>query len=82
GMAGQAGRAGRSAGGARRPKQPHFARASVPPAARARRAKAARFTAGRRGYRLLPWLHRAGGRSTVWRIASSRTAGSKMGSSR
>ncbi len=72
------GHGGTQGASARRPKQPHFARASVPRTARPRRAKTASFTAGRRGYWLLPWLHRAGGRSTVWRIASSRTAGAPM----
>ncbi|MGI9008959.1 MAG: hypothetical protein ACR2FU_22670, partial [Streptosporangiaceae bacterium] len=69
--------------GARRPKQPHFARASAHRPGRPHRAKKARFSAGRRRSRLLPaWLHPAGGRSTVWRIASARVAGTKTGSRR
>ena len=73
-----AGHAGRHSVGARRPKQPHFTRVSAHQPVRARQAKTARFSAGRRRYRLLPWLHRAGGRSTVWRIGSARMTSPPM----
>ena len=77
-----AGHAGHAGPGTRRPKQPHFARASAHHPGRPHRAKTARFGAGRRRYRLLPWLHPAGGRSTVWRIASARITASRMESHR
>jgi len=40
-----------------------------------RRPKTAKMSAGRRSFRRLPWLRRAGDRSTVWRIGSLRTGG-------
>ena len=61
---------------ARKRKQPRFARAaSGYQVARSRQPKTARISAGRGPLRRLGWLRRAGGRSTVWRIASRRTGG-------
>jgi rod shape-determining protein MreD len=63
---------------ARKRKQPRFARAaSGYQAARSRQPKTARISAGRGPSRRLGWLRRAGGRSTVWRIGSSRTGGAR-----
>ena len=62
-------------------KQPRFARSSHGPqlahqhSPRHRRPKTAKMSAGRRPLRRLPWLRRAGDRSTVWRIGSVRTGG-------
>jgi len=60
----------------RKVKRPRFAR-SAPryQVARKRQPKTARFRPGRRSFRRLPWLRRAGDRSTVWRIGSRRTGG-------
>ncbi len=43
--------------------------------ARTRQPKTARMSAGRRSFRRLPWLRRAGDRSTVWRVGSRRAGG-------
>ena len=60
----------------RKAKRPRFARsASGHQVARSRRPKTAKMSAGRRPFRRLPWLKRAGDRSTVWRIGSRRTGG-------
>ena len=60
----------------RKRKQPRFARAAASQQpAWSRQPKTPRIR-GRRGvFRRLPWVTRAGGRSTVWRIGSTRTEG-------
>jgi len=66
---------------ARTVKQPRFARSASRErgarhlAARHRRPKTAKMSVRRRQLRRLPWLSRAGDRSTVWRIGSLRTGG-------
>ena len=66
---------------ARAIKQPRFGRSApgqhvtAQHAARFRRPKTARMSAGRRPFRRRQWLRRAGDRSTVWRIGSLRTGG-------
>jgi rod shape-determining protein MreD len=70
---GRAINAGRRYG--RKISQPRFGHGgSSRHAARSRRPKTARMSAGRRFGRL-PWLRRRGDRSTVWRIASRRVGG-------
>jgi len=70
-------RAGRMSPG--RPAAPRFRSESSSsvrnPAARSRPRKTARFGIGRSSVLHLPGLRRAGGRSTVWRIGSTRTKG-------
>jgi rod shape-determining protein MreD len=58
---------------ARSRKEPRFGRRTARyPASGPRRIKVARLRAGCRVIKTLPGLRRAGGRSTVWRIGSSR----------
>jgi rod shape-determining protein MreD len=63
----------------RHPKQPRFSR-SVPtfggyPVSKSRPGKAPRLRPGPRRVPWLPWVRRAGGRSTVWRIGAGRLPG-------
>ncbi|HEX5189565.1 MAG TPA: hypothetical protein VFW16_08495, partial [Streptosporangiaceae bacterium] len=60
---------------ARKPKQPRFARSAGGQQARTRQPKTARMSAGRGLLGRLPWARRAGGRSAVWRIGSTRMGG-------
>ena len=74
--AGSGHRAGLGGLAAGQRKQPRFARAaSGHHAVRSRQPKTARISAGHGPLGRLPWLRRAGGRSTVWRIGSTRTGG-------
>ncbi len=75
GLIGVGGAAVRGTHGGRRPKQPRFARATAAQHARVRQPKTARMSTRRGLLGGLPRLRRAGDRSAVWRIGSSRMGG-------
>ena len=69
-------RGDRTARARRRRRQPRFARGmSGYQPSRPRQPKKARMSAGHGAFRRLPWMRRAGGRSAVWRIGSTRMSG-------
>jgi len=60
----------------RRRRQPRFARGmSGYQPSRSRQPKTARMRAGHGAFRRVPWMRRAGDRSAVWRIGSTRMSG-------
>jgi rod shape-determining protein MreD len=71
-------RGGRAVRASRKRRQPRFARGmSGHQPSRSRQPKLARMRAGHRAFRRLAWMRRAGDRSAVWRIGSTRMSGLK-----